>query len=67
MEMMLLMLQAFADISSIYVQKTAYATVRKSEVDLSHDGSSQLQFGLIQDQALATFCHGLSYFPESSQ
>ena len=43
MEMMLLMLQAFADISSIYVQK------------------------MIQDQALATFCHGVSYLPESSQ
>ena len=35
------------------VQNTACATVTKSEIDLTHDGSSQLQFGLIQAQTLA--------------
>ena len=41
-----------------YVQNTTCAIVRKkSEVDLTHDWSSQFQFDLIQAQTMApSFC-----------
>ena len=70
MVMMLLVLSAFVDISSICTNN-ARATVRKSEIDLTHDGSCiSVAVWPDPDPGLGsppTFCHGLSYLPESNQ
>ena len=47
-----MLLHAFADVCSIYTNN-AHAPVKKNQVDLTYDGSSQLQFHLIQAQTIA--------------